>query len=102
MKLPGSLQQLMQQAQQMQESMQQEIDRIQVESSVGGGTVKIRMDGKKNLLDIQISPEVAGEVEMLRELILSAAREASTRVDEAIKNRIGSQVEGLGLPSGVF
>jgi nucleoid-associated protein EbfC len=98
MKLPGNLQQLMQQAQKMQEVMQQEIEKIKIETTVGGGAVKVQMDGKKNLLDIQIDPEAAGDVEMLRDLILSAVREAATKVDEEISGKMG----GMGLPAGLL
>jgi DNA-binding YbaB/EbfC family protein len=102
MKLPGNLQQIMQQAQKMQEVMQQEIEKIQVDASVGGGAVTVQMDGKKNLLDIRIDPEATGDVEMLRDLILSAVREASNRVDEEISNKIGGKMGGLGLPPGLI
>ncbi len=102
MKLPGNLQQIMQQAQKMQEVMQQEVEAIKVDTSVGGGAVTIQMDGKKNLLDIKISPEAAGDVEMLQDLILSAVREAANKVDEEIKNKVGSKMGGMGLPPGLF
>lgn len=102
MKLPGNLQQIMQQAQKMQETVQQEIEKIKVDTSVGGSAVKVQMDGKKNLLDIQIDPEAAGDVEMLRDLILSAVREAASKVDEEIKNKIGSKMGGMGLPPGLI
>jgi DNA-binding YbaB/EbfC family protein len=98
MKLPGNLQQIMQQAQKMQEVMQQEIEKIKVETSVGGGAVTIQMDGKKNLVDIKIDPEAAGDVEMLQDLILSAVREAASKVDEEISGKMG----GMGLPPGLF
>ncbi len=98
MKLPGNLQQIMQQAEKMQEAMQQEIGKILVDTSVGGGAVTVQMDGKKNLVDIKIDPEAAGDVEMLRDLILSAVREAAKKVDEQINSKVG----GLGLPPGLF
>ncbi len=102
MKLPGNLQQIMQQAQKMQETMQQEIEQIRVEMSVGGGAVKVQMDGKKNLLDIRIAPEATEDTEILRDLILSAVRGAGEKVDEQIKGKIGSQMSGMGLPPGLF
>ncbi len=102
MKLPGNLQQIMQQAQKMQEVMQQEIENIRVDTSVGGGAVTIQMDGKKNLVDLKINPEVAGDVEMIRDLILSAVREATAKVDEEIGNKVGNQIGGMGLPPGLF
>jgi DNA-binding YbaB/EbfC family protein len=96
MKLPGNLQQIMQQAQKMQEVMQQEIEKIKVDASVGGGAVTVQMDGKKNLVDVKIDPEAAGDVEMLQDLILSAVREAAGKVDEAINRKMG----GMGIPPG--
>ena len=98
MKIPGELQQIMQQAQKMQEAMQQEIEKIKVDTSVGGGAVAVQMDGRKNLLDIKIDPEAAADVEMLRDLILSAIREASNKVDNIIESKMG----GLGLPPGLL
>jgi nucleoid-associated protein EbfC len=102
MKLPGNLQQIMQQAQKMQEAMQQEIEKVRVDTSVGGGAVTVQMDGKKNLLDIKIDPEAAGDVEMLRDLILSAVREAASKVDEEISSKVGSKMGGMGLPPGLL
>ncbi|HTY61222.1 MAG TPA: YbaB/EbfC family nucleoid-associated protein [Acidobacteriota bacterium] len=102
MKLPGNLQQMMQQAQKMEEAMQQEIERIRVEMSVGGGAVTVQMDGRKNLLDIRIAPEAAEDTEMLRDLILSAVREAAKKVDDDVNSKISSQMSGLDLPPGLF
>jgi hypothetical protein len=102
MKLPGNLQQIMQQAQKMQEMMQQEIEKVRVNSSVGGGAVTVEMDGRKNLLDIKIDPEAAGDVEILRDMILSAVRDAAGKVDAEVNGKIGSQMGGLGLPPGLF
>ncbi len=53
------MQQMMRQAQQMQERLQQEIAQIRVEASAGGGMVTVQMDGHKNPLGIKIDPEVA-------------------------------------------
>ena len=65
MKVPGNMQQVMRQAQQMQEKLQQDIAQIKVEATAGGGMVTVQMDGQKNLLSVKIDPEVAGDVEML-------------------------------------
>ncbi len=102
MKLPGNLQQMMQQAQKMQEALQQEIEKIKVTASVGGGMVSVEMDGKKNLLSVQIDPEVAGDVEALQELVLSAVREASRKAEEEIQLKMQEKMGGLGLPPGLF
>ncbi len=102
MKLPGNLQQMMQQAQKMQDQLQQEIASIRVSASVGGGALAVQMDGQKNLLDVKISPEAAGDVEMLQDLILSAVREATRKVDEEVQQKVKGRMGGLGLPPGLF
>jgi nucleoid-associated protein EbfC len=101
-KLPGNMQQMMKQAQQMQEKLQQEIQQIRVEASAGGGMVTVHMDGQKNLLSVKIDPEVAGDVEMLQDMVVAAANEAVKRVDEQIKGKMGGMLGGMGLPPGLF
>ena len=102
MKLPGNMQQVMRQAQQMQEKLQQEIQQIRVEASAGGGMVTVQMDGQKNLLSVKIDPEVAGDVEMLQDMVVAAANEAVKKVDEQIKGKMGGMLGGMGLPPGMF
>jgi DNA-binding YbaB/EbfC family protein len=101
-KLPGNMQAMMQKAQQMQEKMQQEIAQIRVEASAGGGMVTVNMDGQKNLLSVKIDPEVAGDVEMLQDMVVAAANEAVKKVDEQIKGKMGGMLGGMGLPPGLF
>ena len=102
MKLPGNMQQMMQQAQRMQEKLQQEIAQIKVEATAGGGMVTVTMDGQKNLLSCKIDPEVAGDVEMLQDLIVAAASEGIKKVDDEIKQKMGGMLGGMGLPPGLF
>jgi DNA-binding YbaB/EbfC family protein len=91
------MQQMMRQAQQMQEKLQQEIQQIRVEASAGGGMVTVHMDGQKNMLSVKIDPEVAGDVEMLQDMVVAAANEAVKKVDEQIKGKLG----GI-MPPGLF
>lgn len=102
MKLPGNMQQMMQRAQQMQEKLQQEIQQIRVEASAGGGMVTVHMDGQKNLLSVKIDPEVAGDIEMLQDMVVAAANEAVKKVDEQIKGKMGGMLGGMGLPPGLL
>ncbi len=102
MKLPGNMQQMMQQAQKMQEKLHQEIAQIKVEATAGGGMVTARMDGQKNLLGVKIDPEVAGDVEMLQDMIVAAVNEAAKKVDDEIKGKMGGMMSGMGLPPGLF
>ena len=102
MKLPGNMQQMMPQAQKMQEKLHQEIAQIKVEATAGGGMVTARMDGQKNLLGVKIDPEVAGDVEMLQDMIVAAVNEAAKKVDDEIKGKMGGMMSGMGLPPGLF
>jgi DNA-binding YbaB/EbfC family protein len=102
MKLPGNMQSMMKQAQQMQQRMQEEIAKIRVEGSAGGGMVNVSMDGHKNLLSIKIDPEAAGDVEMLQDMILAAFNDAMKKVDEESQSKLGGMLGGLGLPPGLF
>ena len=102
MKLPGNMQQMMRQAQQMQEKMQREVAEIKVTGTAGGGMVTVGMDGQKNILSIKIDPEVAGDVEMLQDLILAACGEAMKQVEAQIQQKMGGMLGGMGLPPGLF
>ena len=102
MKLPGNMQQMMQQAQKMQEKLHQEIALIKVEATAGGGMVTAHMDGQKNLLSVRIEPEVAGDVEMLQDMVVAAVNEAAKKVDDAIKQKMGGMLGGMGLPPGMI
>ena len=102
MKLPGNMQQMMRQAQQMQEKMQQDIALIRVTATAGGGMVTVSMDGQKNLLSVKIDPEVAGDVEMLQDMVLAACGEAVKQVEAQIQQKMGGMLGGMGLPPGLF
>jgi DNA-binding YbaB/EbfC family protein len=102
MKMPGNMQAMMQQAQKMQEKLQAEVALIRVDGTAGGGMVSIKMDGHKNVLGVKIDPEVAGDVEMLQDLVLAACNEAVKKVDEESQKKMGGMLGGLGLPPGMF
>jgi hypothetical protein len=70
-----------------------------VEASSGGGTVQIKMDGRKQLLNLKIDPEAvkAGDIEMLQDLITAAVNEGSRKVDQAMQSSLGGMLGGLGL-----
>jgi DNA-binding YbaB/EbfC family protein len=102
MKLPGNMQTMMKQAQQMQARMQEEVAKIRVEASAGGGMVSIKMDGQKNVLGVTIDKEVAGDVEMLQDMVMAACNEAVKKVDEETQKKMGGMLGGMGLPPGLF
>lgn len=102
MKMPGNMQGMMKQAQQMQERLQAEIALIRVEASAGGGMVTVKMDGHKNVLAVKIDPEAAGDVEMLQDMVTAACNEAAKKVDDESKSKMGGMLGGMGLPPGMF
>ena len=102
MKMPGNMQAMLKQAQQMQTKLQEEIAAIRVEAGAGGGMVSIQMDGQKNVLGVKIDAEVAGDVEMLQDLVMAACNEAAKKVDEETQRKTSSMLGGMGLPPGMF
>jgi DNA-binding YbaB/EbfC family protein len=100
--MPGNMQAMMQQAQKMQQKMQEEVALIRVEGSSGGGMVTVKMDGQKNVLGVKIDPEAAGDVEMLQDMVAAAFNEAVKKVEAESKAKMGGMLGGLGLPPGLF
>ena len=98
-----NLQQMMKQAQQMQEKLQKQMESMVVEATAGGGMVSVKMNGQKQLLSIQIEPEVfsGGDKDMLQDLIVAAVNEGIRKVDEAMAGQLGNLTGGLKIP-GLF
>ena len=99
---PGGfdLNEMMKQAQEVQEKIQREMNEVRVEASAGGGMVSVAMSGTKQLLGVKIDPETLkdGDVEMLQDMILAAVNEALRKVDEKLKGRLGSLLPpGMGF-----
>jgi DNA-binding YbaB/EbfC family protein len=95
--------QMMKQVQQMQEQMQQRMAALSVEGSAGGGMVKARMNGSKEVLSVSIDKEAVdpNDVEMLQDLVVAAVNEASRKVDEEMQSSLGAMTGGMKIP-GLF
>ena len=95
-----NLQDMLAQARQQAEKLQEKMQQIVVEASSGGGSVTVKMNGQKQLLSIVIEPEVvkSGDIEMLQDLVIAAVNEASQKVDDAMKSSLGGMLGGMGLP----
>jgi nucleoid-associated protein EbfC len=93
-----NLQEMMQQARQQAELLQKKMEQTVVEASAGGGSVTVKMDGRKQILAVVIDPEAvkAGDVEMLQDLVMAAVNEAGRKVDAAMKSSLGGMLGGLG------
>jgi DNA-binding YbaB/EbfC family protein len=92
-----NIQKLMRQAQEMQARMQRELADLAVEAAAGGGMVRVKMSGHKQLLEVRIDPEVLDPKDpgMLQDLVLAAVNEATRKVDEAVQERLGAFSGGL-------
>jgi DNA-binding YbaB/EbfC family protein len=95
---PQQIQQMMKQAQQMQERLQKEMAALSVEASAGGGMVTAIVNGAKQLLSIKIDPEVVSkdDIEMLQDLIVAAVNDAHRKADEEMQKKMGGM-----LPPGM-
>jgi len=94
-----NLQELMSQAKRQYEVLQKKMEEIVVEGSSGGGTVVVKMDGRKQLLSVKIDPEAVktGDVEMLQDLVMAAINGASRKIDETMQSTMGGMLGGMGI-----
>nr|WP_330383758.1 YbaB/EbfC family nucleoid-associated protein [Clostridioides difficile] len=102
----GNMNNLLKQAQKMQENMQkaqQELENKEVEASVGGGAVTVKVNGKKEVIDITIKPEVVDpdDIEMLQDLVLSAVNQALRNIDDIQASQMSKVTGGMNIP-GLF
>ncbi len=97
---------ILREAQKMQQEMakiQQELAQERIESSAGGGAVRVVVSGTQEILEVKISPEVVNpkEIEMLEDMILAALREALAKSRERAEAKLGRITAGLSIP-GIF
>lgn len=100
---PRQLQQMMQQAREKYEELQQKLQATVVDASAGGGSVTVKMNGQKQVLQTTIDPEMlkSGDVEMLQDLVTAAFNAAAQKVDGELQSSMGGMFGGLNL-SGLF
>jgi DNA-binding YbaB/EbfC family protein len=94
---------VLRQAQELQAKLakaQQELSEMTVESSSGGGAIKITIDGQQNIRSVIISPEVitSGDIEMLQDLVMTAVNEAIKKSQDMASSRLGSLTSGIKIP----
>jgi DNA-binding YbaB/EbfC family protein len=94
---PKQLQDLMSQARQQYDSLQKKMQDTVVEASAGGGSVAVKMNGQKRVLEVRIDPEAAKDIEMLQDLVTAAVNEAGRKVDEQLQSTVGGMLGGLGI-----
>ena len=97
---------MLRQVQKMQEDMQAkqaELDAKEYEISAGGGVVKVKINGKKEVLNIDIDPEIVDpdDIETLSDILVAAVNEAIKKVDSTNDQELGKITGGLSMP-GLF
>ncbi len=103
---PSNMQGMIKQAQKMQERMgelQAELDAKEYDFTVGGGMLTIHMNGKKEMLGIDIKPEVVDpdDIEMLQDLIVAGVNEAISTIEKTNNDAMGEITGALNIP-GMF
>ena len=95
-----NIQQMMKQAQQMQERLKKQMDDLRVEATSGGGMVTVVVNGNKQILSLKIDPEVVSreDVEMLQDLILAAINDAQRKAEEELNKTMGGMMGGMKIP----
>jgi DNA-binding YbaB/EbfC family protein len=96
-----NIQEMMKQAQQMQEQLQRQMAELRAEGNAGGGMVTVVVNGAKQVQSLKIDPEVVSkeDVEMLQDLIVAAINDAHRKADEAMQQNMGGMLPpGLKLP----
>jgi nucleoid-associated protein EbfC len=98
----GKMKEMMSQAKVMQEQMEQKLSSTVVEAEAGAGMVRVRMNGKKELLKLTIESTAMGsnasDIELLQDLIVAAVNEAGRRADDVMKQSVQGMMGGLNLP----
>jgi DNA-binding YbaB/EbfC family protein len=99
----GNMQALLQQAQKMQKDMQKaqaEAEAFEAEGSVGGGAVKIKINGKYEVLAVEVKPEAVdpSDIELFQDMVKSAVNEALTKIRENTESKLSRVTGGVTLP----
>ena len=105
--MPGNMNNIMKQAQKMQrqmEEMQKELETKTVEATAGGEAVKVVVNGRKEVVEIELKPEVVDpeDIEMLQDLVMVAINEGLRKADEMVNSQMSTITGGLNLPGGLF
>ena len=94
-----NINQMMKQAQQMQQRLQKQMEELRIEATAGGGMVTVVVNGNKQVQSLTIDPEVVSkdDVEMLQDLILAAINDAQRKAEEELNRHMGGLMGGLGM-----
>jgi DNA-binding YbaB/EbfC family protein len=95
-----NINQMMKQAQQMQERLKQQMAEMRVEASAGGGMVTVVVNGNKQIQSLKIDPEVVSkeDVDMLQDLILAAINDANRKAEDQMSKQMSGLMGGMKIP----
>ncbi len=101
-----NMQSMLRQAQKMQEDMaakQEELNAREYDVSAGGGVVKVKINGKKEILSIDLAPEIVDpdDIETLSDILVAAVNEAIKRVEDTASAELGQMTGAMNIP-GLF
>ena len=103
--MKGGLNNMMKQAQQMQENLQkaqEEIANMEIHGEAGAGMVKITMTGKHDVKRVEIDPSLLeDDKDMLEDLIAAAVNDANRRLEKTSQEKMSGLTAGLNLPGGM-
>lgn len=88
--------------QQQMQAFQAEAEREEVEGSVAGGAVVVKMNGAQEVLSVRIDPKVMDDREMLEDLVRAAVNDAGRRSKAAVAGKMATMMQAMGLPPGLF
>ena len=102
----GNMSEMLKKAQKMQEEMaekQAELEEKEYEISAGGGAVTVKINGKREILALDIQPDVVDpdDVETLSDILIAAVNEAIKKVDSVAETEMAKVSGQMGLP-GMF
>lgn len=102
---PLKMQEMLQQANQMKDEVQQKLEQTVVEASSGGGAVTATMNGKKQLLRLKIDGSAVAalsgdnpDVEMLEDLVVAAVNAAGQKAEDVMQSSLKGMLGGLDIP----
>jgi len=104
--IPGNMNNMMKQIQKMQKDMSDAQEKLELETfeaTAGGGAIKATVNGKKELVSIDLKPEIVDpdDIEMLQDLILVAVNEALKIAEETMSSTMSKYTNGMNMP-GLF
>ena len=100
---PGNMNQMLKQAQKMQEDMatlQEDLENREYTATSGGGMIEVTVDGKHNIKKLTINPDAVDpdDVEMLEDLLIASLNEAIRKANDTMEREMGAFSAGLNIP----